>query len=148
MPNGVPKRKVVKRIAAAEKIYTNKDVAAAVARSNAAALQVVVLDSKYWAVDIDTWKLILEYTGVDQGQYRADRYDCDDFAFAFKAAVSRKLAVNGVGIVVDWSGKHAYNAILVADANGLVIKFIEPQSDGLVIQDEEMYKMDSGFIVF
>ena len=38
--------------------------------------------------------------------------------------------VNGVGFVVDYSGKHAYNAILVSESGGhLEVVGVEPQND-------------------
>ena len=110
--NGVRKSTLVRAIARSERRVSSDEVLAAIGRSSARRLQLICLDRHYFALPTGLWNTVLRYTGVDQGQYRAERYDCDDFATAFKAAVSRKLAVNGVGLVVDISGAHAYNALL------------------------------------
>ena len=115
-------------------------------------LQLIPLDSKYWSVDIDTWETILKYTGVDKKKYISERYDCDDFAFTFKGNVAQKLDINGVGFVCDYSGRHAYNCILVNVGNELKFYVIEPQNDKFVVKGDirsssESYRMEKGFII-
>ncbi|MXX94010.1 MAG: hypothetical protein F4Y63_11325 [Chloroflexi bacterium] len=34
-------------------------------------------------VAVEQWELVLKYTAVDASQYRADRYDYDDFPLWF-----------------------------------------------------------------
>ena len=99
----------------------------------------------------ETWELILKYSNVDAGKYKAERYDCDDFAVALRAAVSRKLGLNSVGLVFDISGKHAYVALLVADPAGgpVFIVFLEPQSDKVVVREAGTpYAMNQGFAIW
>ncbi|MCE2397314.1 hypothetical protein J4G02_22675 [Candidatus Poribacteria bacterium] len=42
---------------------------------------------------------------VDKKQYRTDYWDCDNFALALCGQVPMWFDVNGVGLVVDYSGK-------------------------------------------
>lgn len=148
MANGVRKSTLVRKIKRSEKVFSNTDVIKAVQQSSASGLNIICVDSKYYTIPVDLWHTVLQYTGVDQGQYRPERYDCDDFSIAFKAACSRKLAVNGVGLVADVSGGHAYNLLLAHEGEELKVLFMEPQSDHLVIQNQQQYAMQSGFILF
>lgn len=147
MANGIRKSTLRRQIARTEQRVSAEEVQAALACSPAKALQAVCFDRFYYALPANVWDVVLQYTGVDEGQYEAERYDCDDFAFAFKAAVSRKLHVNGVGFVADGSGEHAYNALLVA-GDELSVAFVEPQNDMLVIGAADQYPMQSGFVLF
>lgn len=149
MPNGIRKSRVVRLVRRTEIRVEADDLMRAWGRSRGRALDLVPLDRAYFAVPWETWNLILAYTAVDAGEYQTDRYDCDDFAVALKAAVSRKLALNGVGLVIDWSGRHAYAALIVADSDGAVrIVFAEPQTDRVVYRSEGMYAAKSGMAIF
>lgn len=148
MPNGIPKRKVAKLIRNTEVRVSEKDLLKAWKDSLGQKLDTVVFDSKYWGVPLATWEMILKYSGIDSGQYRSDRYDCDDFAIAFRAEVSKKFSINGCGIVVDLSGGHAYNALLVTEGQELSIRFLEPQNDKLIITPKGQYRMTKGYVIF
>lgn len=149
MANGVRKSTLVRQVARAEVAYTDGEVIQAWQRSGARRLQIICRDKRYWGVPLEVWRTILQYTGVDQGQYRSERYDCDDFSLAFKAACSRKLGVNGVADVTDISGCHAFNAILiVGDEGSPVIQFLEPQNDRLIIAGHSGYPLGAGFALW
>ena len=150
MANGIRKSALVRRIAKVERAFSPADVSAAWAASPASRLQLVCLDGqRYYGLPLDTWRLVIQYTGVESGRYRPERYDCDDFACALKAAVGRKLAVNGVGLVVDSSGQHAYNALLVVEEDGAAgIAFLEPQNDRLVASHTGQYAARQGFSIW
>ena len=75
-----------------------------------------------------TWNRILQHLGIHKLSYESDIRDCDDFAKLVWAQTAL-LRVNGVGLVVDYSGGHAYLAVVVPTCDGPVILFVEPQRD-------------------
>lgn len=62
--------------------------------------------------------------------YRPERFDCEDYASLYKVMHAFVLGVNAVGIVIDWTGGHAYNIVILSDGE---VKLIEPQN-GKVIE--------------
>ena len=127
--------------------FTKDEVVAALNASPLTNLQEVPVDSAYWGASEEAWRGMLAYTGVDRIRYVSNAFDCDNFAVLFAGVVADKFDINGVGIVVDYSGRHAYCTVLIVDANGnLSIGIIEPQNDQFVLKTEGMYKADFGFI--
>ena len=126
--------------------YTKAEVVAALDASPLGLLQDVPVDNNYWGASEDAWHGMLAYTGVDRRRYVSDSFDCDNFAVLFAGIVADKFDINGVGIVVDFSGGHAYCAILIVTDSGLKIGIIEPQNDKFVIKTEGMYAARFGFI--
>lgn len=104
------------------------------------------LDSQYIALPRDTWRMFLDYSGVDRIHYKSETLDCDDFAVILAGECKRKLQVNGIGIVADFSGGHAYNCLLEYENGNLNLIKIEPQSDQLVVGHEGMYAGEQGFV--
>ncbi len=87
------------------------------------------LDSKYWACGRLDFEAIIRWDWTDKKQYVAEKYDCDNFAFSFKARMDRKFHLNNVGLVIDYSGGHAYNCVIFPDATA---ELFEPQTDRFV----------------
>ena len=108
------------------------------------------LDRRYRALPMRVWELVLEYSQVDKKQYRSDHWDCDNFALALCGQIPMWFDVNGVGLVVDYSGKHAYNSLLVYDNNKLSIVGVEPQNDrwGVAKTGAQMYSAQNGYTIF
>jgi len=77
--------------------------------------------------------------------YRPERFDCENFAAAFRTLAAFIAGTNTVGVVYDWSAGHAYNVIV--DAEGSV-QFYEPQSDEIVEIGDGDYRLDDALIVF
>ena len=77
--------------------------------------------------------------------YRPERFDCENFAAAFRTLVAFIGGVNTVGVVYDWSAGHAYNVIV--DSRGEV-QFYEPQSDEVVTIGSGDYVLEDALIVF
>ena len=127
--------------------FTNQEVQAALGESHLSKLGGLPLDETYWGVSLETWQLILAYNGTDKKRYVKDTFDCDNFAILFAGSVADKFAINGAGIVVDYSGGHAYSALLVATENGLAFATIEPQNDRFIIKTDGMYDAEFGFIM-
>lgn len=117
--------------------------------SSVSGLDLWGLDKSYKAVDRLAWDLILAYSQVDKKKYKADTFDCDNFAVSLAGTVTMKWGLNGIGIILDFSGGHAYSALLVQDEDeGLYIAVVEPQTDEFVITGKGMYKAEQGIIVF
>ena len=128
--------------------FNNNQVKAALKASGLSKLQGVPLDSTYWGVSLETWHLILAYNGTDKKRYVKDTFDCDNFAILFAGSVADKFSINGAGIVIDYSGGHAYSALLVVTEDGsLAFATIEPQNDEFVIKMDGMYDAEFGFIM-
>ena len=131
-----------------KKEFSNAEVKAALGASHLSKLGGLPLDETYWAVAIETWHLILAYNGTDKKRYVKDVFDCDNFAILFAGSVADKFSINGAGIVIDYSGGHAYSALLVVTEDGaLAFATIEPQNDEFVIKTEGMYDAEFGFIM-
>ena len=96
---------------------------------------------------------ILEWSDVDKFEYRPESRDCDNFAIALTGQLGHRLGANGVGLIVDGSGNHAYACLLVSDPDGGIrVTLVEPQSDGTVrlgdrLGGHEAYKAEEGFIL-
>ena len=134
------------------KIYDYNTVATA-ARVNFKTMNLQFLDGKFTALPLALWNKILLYSQVDKVDYIAVKRDCDNFAIALAGDCSLKFGINGVGIVVDTAGRHAYNVLLVEGKEGLEIAIIEPQTDGYAqigdkLSNAEAYTGKKGFILF
>ena len=97
------------------------------------------LDQKYIAVPQKEFQKIIDWDWTDNKKYIAEKYDCDNFAFSFKARVDRRFHVNTVGFVIDYDAGHAYNIIIFADGTS---KIFEPQSDSWPKMGSKMYKFN------
>lgn len=121
------------------------------ARSPFKQLGFLPLDHEYWLLPKETWQMVLDWSRVDKIKYLPDRIDCDDFARILDGEVRRKLKINGIGLVVDWSGAHAYTVLgIVDDADEVSLVGVEPQNDrmGVVAGGGRMYAAKSGFVLF
>ena len=95
---------------------------------------VFLLDKKY---NLATPKLLKDIQReLSQEKYITDYFDCDDYAWLFKALANR-VKVNGIGFVVGKSigGWHAWNVALKKDG----VYQIEPQT-GYTFKKDKGYK--------
>lgn len=135
------------RITAAEKVFTKSQALAAV-RKVAPLVVPIMLDNRYWTVDRPTWDAMIAAYGPDRNAYVKERYDCDDFAFAFKGGMGHQYEVNGVGIVINYAQHHAYNIVLVNDGGNCAAEFVEPQQDQFVRTPlPTLYKLTTGLVI-
>ena len=102
------------------------------------------LDVRYLLCDEKDMQAIIDWDWTDNKKYVSEKYDCDNFAFSFKAMVDRRFGLNNVGLVIDLSGKHAYNIIVFKDGS---VKLFEPQSDRWPTVGTGMHKFEKGFIL-
>lgn len=77
MANGVPKRSLIREIKRLAREVTIDDLQLAWSRSAAKGLGLMILDRRYLAVPEETWRKVLQYSGVDSVPYRAESRDCD-----------------------------------------------------------------------
>lgn len=102
------------------------------------------LDGTYYLCSQDDMAKIIGWDWTDAKRYVAERFDCDDFAWHFKARVGYCFLLNQVGWVSDFTSRHAYNVIPFPDGEAW---FFEPQSDRRVEIGSGSYKLESGLVV-
>ena len=148
MANGIDKRSLRRLIAKTAKIFSAQEVAEAWQLSMGKRLSAEFVDRQYTAVPYHVWEQILQDSNVSNRKYVSERSDCDDFAYALRGTVPLNLNVNGIGVVLDISGRHAYNAVLSMSGEALYIAFVEPQTDQFVTLGDGMYKAEVGSVRF
>jgi hypothetical protein len=102
------------------------------------------LDGIYYTTDLDTFKKIIEWDWTDTRKYILDVFDCDRFAMYFKSRMAIDFHINAIGVVLDYSSEHAYNLVILKDAQGVKWLLYEPQNDNLFTYDQRdvrFYKM-------
>ena len=107
----------------------------------------MILDGKYYMANESNMLNVIAWDWTEKKKFILDRYDCDDFAFTFKANVNRYYDLNQVGVVVDWSSRHAYNIILFPNRN---IWLFEPQTDSFFFVSERkkfLYSLEDAVII-
>jgi hypothetical protein len=92
------------------------------------------LDSDYYACSEEDMRSVVERDDTETHEFIEEKYDCENFALSFMAGAQKEYGVTTLGLVIDWSGTHAYN-ILVTDE--LEILLMDPQSDTFVEPGEE-----------
>ena len=128
MANGIRLSTLRRRIEKGKVQVSGNEAARAFANLQTG-VQPWMLDTHYWALPIATWDDVLRHMGVGEFTYRSEQSDCDDFAMCLRGRVPLELGINGVGVVLDFSGGHAYSAMLVADgADSLRARLLEPQA--------------------
>ena len=107
--------------------------------------QRIVLDNKYWTCSKEAFQEIIDYNTLNEKQYVSEQYDCDNFAFTFKAQVGLNHNLNNVGLVIDNSGGHAYNVVIFDDGTA---ELFEPQNDRWITPGESgAYTFQTGIII-
>ena len=108
-------------------------------------IQRLHLDSKYWVCSKKEFEDWIEWDWTNKKRYISEEYDCDNFAFSFKARCDRRLGINAVGLVIDYSGGHAYNLVIFSDAAPALF---EPQSDTWKKKGQsKMYTFTNGYLI-
>lgn len=93
-------------------------------------------DRKYKYPDFESMMKVIKYDMVKWQEYRAEHYDCDNFAISYAGMVAFTYGINNVGIVigrvVDEQGRvgyHVWNVFIAQKANGEPELYIyEPQA--------------------
>lgn len=125
------------------KVVPEDELRAAVeeAAPDSANIDWMTLDGRYYAPD-DAGPL--RKLNPSLLPYRSDRFDCENYAFAFKTLSALIGGANTVCVVVDWDGGHAYNAIIDSSQT---VHWYEPQDDEFVSVGEGMYDFEDVEII-
>ena len=121
------------------------------AKSSLKQMKLLCLDQKYYTVTKSMWDQVILSIASSHLIYETDRFDCDKFATYFAAMCAFDYGINSAGMVLDYQGRHAYNALLVApDKNGIdpVVMVLEPQTDQYVLKPDAHHTETSGTIIF
>ena len=105
------------------------------------------LDGHYWLTDQNNFLNIVAWDWVDKKQYIVDRYDCENYAFSFKAHIDRFFGLNQVGIVLDYESGHGYNLVIFPSGN---VMLYEPQSDSLFFipeRNKQLYALENATLL-
>ena len=103
------------------------------------------LDSKYWVCTKEDFQNWIKWDWTNGKRYISEEYDCDNFAFSFKARCDRKIGINAVGLVIDYSGGHAYNLVVFSD---VAPELFEPQNDSWKKKGKsKMFTLTSGYVI-
>ena len=144
-----PKDDLAKKVADAVTVHKASDVQDAWKEGPGKLLQILTFDDYYHCLPKDLWIEICQFTHTDRMRYIRDFFDCNNFADTLRGLVKAEFRLNGIGLVVNVGGKHAYNAVAAFDNGKLGIQFIEPQRDGIIVPGSSApYKMLSGFTIF
>ena len=150
LPRHLYKKQIKKAISDTLLSFSNPQVQTLLMNSRYRNFRIRAVDGNYFVLPAATLELILERSSLDELVWTPDRFDCDDFAICLKAEFARQFMINSVGIVYDWSGKHAYSAAVIYNAKRqLELRTIEPQSDKTVKMGEApMYAARAGLLIF
>lgn len=98
-------------------------------------IKIYIFDGKYYIPTYNALNLITKTGFQKYLKYRSEVFDCDDYAFGFKAYASEIFLINSVGIaignVIDQEGKtgyHAWNIAFISTKDGIKPVTIEPQT--------------------
>ena len=132
------------------------EIMAAIRRAGLSRLYPVATDARHRVLDEALLLDLLESSDVDQLSWVAEDFDCDDFAAALWGEMKLRYRCTSFFVVIDYSGGHAYSAVLL-DRNGrLEVALLEPQADdqraevrvGDTLSGHEAYEAKQGFILF
>lgn len=131
---------------------SQEDIEAAISEKygEAAAENILFLDGRYFSTDSEGFDSMDRLDVIEYLPYRPARFDCENFADLFKTTSALIFGVNTVGVVIDWSGGHAYNIVYLEDGS---VFLYEPQTGdrpevGDALGDDESYTMDNVDIFF
>jgi len=108
------------------------------------------LDGTYYTTDLDTFKKIIEWDWTDTRKYLAETMDCDKFAMYFKSRMAIDFHINAIGVILDYSAGHAYNLVILKDAQEVKYYLVEPQNDSIFTyenRDVRFYKMSYYYLL-
>jgi len=109
-------------------------------------------DREYYCYKLADWKKIFKESEPlnKKFPYVAERRDCDKFMAYFKGITSMKYLISGVGMVIDYSGGHAYNLLAVKIDQEPYCKLVafEPQNYRFPTLGSGQYKAERGIILF
>ena len=113
-------------------VFTTEQVSEAWANSELSHIQLISTNKNFRALPTKTWDALLAMH-LTIHKYETDFFDCDAYSIVFCGFMAWYFDVNGVARVMDNSGAHSYNAVLVSDdGKTCTWRKVEPQSDTFV----------------
>ena len=111
-------------------------------------VRVYCLDGEYKVVPEAEMMAVVRATRTSVEQYVAEYHDCDQFARELWARIPNQSGLNSAALVIDFSGQHAYNAIVVDADGSLAVKFVEPQADAeFKLHSQPCYILSNGLVL-
>ena len=86
----------------------------------------MTLDAKFWMVNKEQMRKIVKEDMTDKREYQKSLFDCDNVFSHVVNHLADTYDVNQAGIILDYSGAHAYNVIVYPNKS---IELFEPQTD-------------------
>ena len=103
-------------------------------------------DARYYLVSLKTMRELIQRCWVKDEPYVSELFDCENFASLFQSIIALNYHLNNVGIVINYTGQHAFNLVVVKEG----LWALEPQSGQLwpaKAQPSERYKIDGEIIL-
>ena len=111
-----------------------------------------LMPATYYALPLDLWSELLEWSDIDSAEYVLGERDCKTFSMALAGQMKLRFRVT-CPWVFDTEAGHAYNAIVLSgdfDGDGdteIRVVAVEPQTDRLPQIGSGSHKAGSGKIV-
>lgn len=72
-----------------------------------------MLDRIYYYTNLEGWGKVLYDLVFNSSLYKADKFDCDDFALKAKSVCAERYGLNTLGFVIGDipTGRHAFNIL-------------------------------------
>ena len=141
------------RIRGAATFHDAQDIERIWASGPAGALQLFPTDAKMQSLPEGLWNEICTFTPTADtiNQYVSEVNDCDGHAALF-VGLCAAMWYMGVGQVLDLSGQHSYNAVLVHPGKGTLpeVRIVEPQQSGFVPAErlgQHPYTLERGLVI-
>ena len=149
MANGVNLGKLRREVKREEEVIPSQDLIDAWCKStNGGSLQLCLLDDFYYAPPWKTWEKIYQHSGLKKRAYKAEKFDCDKFAYVLSAKAFDDLEVNICRPVIDASGGHAYNCVFYLKSDGKIgLHFFEPQNGRKIRTGHGQYLAKEGIVI-
>ena len=119
------------------------------AASKLSQMQLVPMDTDIYCLPKDKIDTMVPEITTNHLHYILQRNDCDKFALKFASEVVWTYGSNGVGIILDNAGAHAYNCLIVAgdgDADP-TIEIVEPQADTVISTPDAHHTFGTGLVL-
>ncbi len=125
------------------KVFTKAEVLAFLSdQTGIPAYSISLADEKFYMETIDKIYQIIEFDLLDQEEYHADWFDCENFALLFSARTALIYKLNSLGtafgniydpITNKFLFRHGFNLILAHENGILKLLLYEPQDDDSVL---------------
>ena len=129
--------------------YPASKVKEEIGKSPLSHLWLSMMDSNIYCLPKDKIDQMLSEIGTNHLHYLSDRNDCDKFALKFASECVWTYGTNGVGIIVDYAGAHAYNCLVIDGGKDKppTIEIVEPQTDGLISKPDTHHTFKNGLLL-